>query len=220
LYSKGQAYLNNVAIPGQDHAFRVFVDLELDAPPNTDLVVSPTTGKMRPGSPAYYISDTQVVCRIAANRGSVQYPMAMIRVSNDGFTTSKGYVPFAYSVCISGTAAEADAKYTPGVTTSLTIGPAASAAIGQSFTPLQTGELVRIDMHVTALNGGRAYLQIGKGNLTANSTRLVQEETSFSQGTNELYAFFLNKAILVEVSQSPHKLYYYTILYIICYTVL
>ena len=140
-----------------------------------------------------------MACGIAANRGAVQYPIAMLRVSNDGFTTSKGYVPWAYSVCISGTAAEADAKYTPGVTSTLTIGPSASAAIGQSFTPLQTGELVRIDMQVNSPNGGRAYLQLGKGNLTANSTVLVQEETSFNQGTNELYAFFLKKALLIEV---------------------
>jgi len=140
LYSNGEAYSNGVPVSNADHGFKVFVDLELAQ--NVEYRSQGT-------SPAHWFSNEQIACEVAANVGAVQYPTAMIRVSNDGALTSIGHVPFAYSVCISGTPAEADALYTPGISTPLMIGSGLSLAVGQSFTALQSGELVRMDMQVT-----------------------------------------------------------------------
>ena len=139
LYSDGQAYTNGVAVSTADQGFKVFVDLELAQ--NVEFRSQGT-------SPAHWFSNELIACEVAANAGAVQYPTAMIRVSNDGALTSIGHVNFAYSVCISGTPAEADALYTPSVTSGLTIGASSSLAVAQSFTALQSGELVRMDMQV------------------------------------------------------------------------
>merc|ERR1711871_1237635 len=95
----GGAYAGGVALTSSHMAHKMFVDRQLV-----------TEGQYNPEkkAPAKLLNSNAVECEFVANVAAAKYPDVMLRVSNDGQTTSKGHIPLKYALCHAGEKAAAD----------------------------------------------------------------------------------------------------------------